>query len=39
MVVIEKVSGKDNGVVASTENPAITQKPVKRIKKKRNSSE
>ena len=33
-MVIEKVSGEDNGVMVSAENPAITQKPVKRIKKK-----
>ena len=31
---MEKVSGEDNGGVASAENPAIMQKPVKRIKKK-----
>ena len=31
---MEKVSGEDNSVVVSAENPAITQKPVKRIKKK-----
>ena len=31
---MEKVSGKDNGIIASAENPAITQKPVKKIKKK-----
>ena len=34
MVVMEKVSGEDNGIVASVENPAMTQEPVKRIKKK-----
>ena len=34
MVVIEKVSGEDNGVMVFAENPAITQEPVKRIKKK-----
>ena len=33
MVVMGKVSGEDNGVVVSTENPATTQEPVKRIKK------
>ena len=31
---MEKVNGKDNGVIISTENPAIMQEPVKRIKKK-----
>ena len=39
MVIMEKVNGEDNGVMASAENPAITQKPVKRIKKKGNSLE
>ena len=34
MVVVRKVSGEDNGVVASVENPATTQEPVKRIGKK-----
>ena len=38
MVVIREGSGEDNGedngVVASVENPAITQEPVKRIKKR-----
>ena len=34
MVVMEKVSGEDNGIIVSTENPAIIQKPTKRIKKK-----
>ena len=34
MVVMGKVSGEDNGVVASVENPATTQEPVKRIGKR-----
>ena len=34
MVVIREGSGKDNGVVASVENPAITQEPVKRVEKR-----
>ena len=34
MVVMGKVSGKDNGVVASVENPATTQEAVKRIEKR-----
>ena len=34
IVVMEKINGEDNGVVVSAENPAITQEPVKRIKKK-----
>ena len=34
MVVMEKVSGEDNGAVASAENPATTQELVKRIEKK-----
>ena len=34
MVIMEKVSGEDNGIVVSADNPAITQEPVKRIKKK-----
>ena len=33
---MEKVSDEDNGVIVFTENPAITQKPVKKIKKKGN---
>ena len=33
MVVMGKVSGEDNGAVASVENPATTQEPVKRIGK------
>ena len=39
MVVIEKVNGEGNGVIVSAENPAIMQKPMKRIKKKGNLSE
>ena len=34
MVVMEKVSGEDNGIMVSAENPAIMQEPIKRIKKK-----
>ena len=34
MVVLGKVSGEDNGVVASVENPATTQEPVKRVGKR-----
>ena len=34
MVVMGKVSGEDNDVVVSAENPATTQKPVKRIEKR-----
>ena len=34
MVVIGEISGKDNGVVVSVKNPAIIQKPVRRIRKK-----
>ena len=34
MVVMEKVSGEDNGVVASVEKPATMQEPVKRIGKR-----
>ena len=34
MVVIKKVSGEDNGIMAFAENPAITQEPMKRIKKR-----
>ena len=33
-MVMEKVNGEDNGIVVSAENPAITQEPIKRIKKK-----
>ena len=34
IVVMGKVSGEDNGVVASVENPATTQEPIKRIGKR-----
>ena len=34
MVVMGKVSGEDNGVVATVDNPATTQEPVKRIGKR-----
>lgn len=34
MVVMGKVSGEDNGVVASVENPATMQEPVKRTGKR-----
>ena len=34
VVVMGKVSGEDNGVVATVENPATTQEPVKRIGKR-----
>ena len=34
MVVIGRVSGEDNGVVAFAENPATTQEAVKRIEKR-----
>ena len=34
IVVMKKVSNEDNSVVASMENPATTQEPVKRMKKK-----
>ena len=34
VVVMGKVSGEDNGAVASAENPATTQELVKRIEKK-----
>ena len=33
MVVMGKVSGEDNGVVATVEKPATMQEPVKRIEK------
>ena len=34
VVVVREVSGKDNGAMASMENPATTQEPVKRIGKR-----
>ena len=33
MVVIKKVSNKDNGIMVCVENPATKQKLIKRIKK------
>lgn len=33
MVVIERVGGKDNGVIVFTENPATMQEFIKRIEK------